>query len=181
MDAEIQDHIDRFVEEIVALAQRAGVEALTAAFEQVAAPLGKTEPMTTPTAAARPTSRKPRAPGRAARSSSKPEPQAEPKPAEVVAPTPEAILTEAAPSNGAARAPTEREVLVLDTVRSLGRASANEIVKRSWLPNGSVHVVLRSLVAGGRVARAKTDRGVEYSLAWSKENLASASVGNLQA
>jgi sugar-specific transcriptional regulator TrmB len=53
---------------------------------------------------------------------------------------------------------------VLDAVRSLVRATAGEVAERCGQPNGSVYVALRSLVAQGLVARAKTARGIEYSL-----------------
>jgi hypothetical protein len=58
----------------------------------------------------------------------------------------------------------QREALVLDTVRLLVRPTAGEIVQRTGLPNGSVHVALRALLAGGRVVRTATARGKEYSL-----------------
>jgi DNA-binding IclR family transcriptional regulator len=59
---------------------------------------------------------------------------------------------------------SDREAVVLETVRSLVRGTATEIAARSGLPNGSVYVTLRTLVARGRVARAGTARGAEYSL-----------------
>ncbi|MDC0676168.1 helix-turn-helix domain-containing protein [Sorangium atrum] len=59
---------------------------------------------------------------------------------------------------------SDREAVVLETVRSLVRGTATEIATRSGLPNGSVYVALRALVARGRVARAGTARGAEYSL-----------------
>jgi hypothetical protein len=55
-------------------------------------------------------------------------------------------------------------MVVLEAVRALVRGTATEIAARSGLPNGSVYVVLRSLVARGKVARAETARGIEYSL-----------------
>lgn len=58
---------------------------------------------------------------------------------------------------------------MLDTVRSLVRGTAAEISARSGLPNGSVYVALRALVARGRVARSETARGLEYSLVSSGE------------
>jgi hypothetical protein len=76
--------------------------------------------------------------------------------------TSEAVI-EPAPSSG------DRETVVLDTVRSLVRATATEIATRSGLPNGSVYVSLRALVGRGRIARAETARGVEYSLVSSGE------------
>jgi hypothetical protein len=53
---------------------------------------------------------------------------------------------------------------VLDAVRSLVRVTAGEIARHTALPNGTVYVLLRSLVARGRVAKTATARGVEYSL-----------------
>jgi sugar-specific transcriptional regulator TrmB len=58
----------------------------------------------------------------------------------------------------------EREVLVLDAVRSLGRATTKEVAERSGQPNGSVGVTLRALVARGQLAKTRTGRGAEYSL-----------------
>jgi DNA-binding IclR family transcriptional regulator len=54
--------------------------------------------------------------------------------------------------------------LVLDAVRALGRATANEVAERSGQPNGSVAVALRSLVARRLVARTETARGIEYTV-----------------
>jgi hypothetical protein len=70
----------------------------------------------------------------------------------------------AAPTTGSASQATEREARVLDAVRDLGNATASEVAERAGLPNGSVVVALRALVARGRVARAKTERGMVYSL-----------------
>jgi outer membrane biosynthesis protein TonB len=74
----------------------------------------------------------------------------------------------AAPAAGeaqaAGRSPSERENAVLEAVRFLVRATTSEIAQRAGLPNGSAHVALRSLLAGGRVARSETARGNEYSL-----------------
>jgi hypothetical protein len=53
---------------------------------------------------------------------------------------------------------------VLDAVRSLMRATASEIAARCGLPNGSVAVTLRGLVARGQVAKAETARGIEYGM-----------------
>jgi hypothetical protein len=53
---------------------------------------------------------------------------------------------------------------VYDAVKSLVRAGANQIALRTRLPNGTVYVVLRALVAAGRVAKTDTARGMEYSL-----------------
>jgi hypothetical protein len=62
------------------------------------------------------------------------------------------------------RAASEREAKVLDAVRFLVRATAGEIAQRTGLPNGTVYVVLRSLVTTGQVAKSDTSRGVEYAL-----------------
>jgi len=83
------------------------------------------------------------------------------------APTgPDATLVETALSSE--RPPEQpvpvREAAVLDAVRFLVRASAGEIANRCGLPNGTVYVVLRSLMADGRVARTETATGSEYSL-----------------
>ncbi|WP_437301096.1 helix-turn-helix domain-containing protein [Sorangium sp. So ce426] len=83
--------------------------------------------------------------------------------------------TTSAPASGADRttagtttatgaSTSDREAVVLETVRALVRGTATEIATRSGLPNGSVYVTLRALVARGRVARAGTARGAEYSL-----------------
>ena len=53
---------------------------------------------------------------------------------------------------------------VLDAVGALGRATAGEVAKHAALPNGSVSVTLRALVARGRVVRTETARGAEHSL-----------------
>jgi uncharacterized membrane protein len=71
------------------------------------------------------------------------------------------VVTSSAP---AAPVP-EREARVLDAVRTLGNATASEVAERTGLPNGSVVVTLRALVARGHVARTKGDRGVEYRVA----------------
>jgi uncharacterized membrane protein len=80
------------------------------------------------------------------------------RPATVAAPA-------AAASNAAPAPPAPREAAVLDAVRSLGQGTAAEIARQGGLPNGTVYVVLRALVARGHVARSDTARGVEYRAA----------------
>lgn len=65
--------------------------------------------------------------------------------------------------NGVAQV-VDRETLVLDAVRTLIRPTAGEIAQQCGLPNGSAYVVLRALVASGRVAKIEAARGQEYSL-----------------
>lgn len=74
----------------------------------------------------------------------------------------EPITAETVTETGAST--SDREAVVLETARCLVRGTAAEIATRSGLPNGSVYVALRALVARGRVARAETARGIEYSL-----------------
>ncbi len=64
------------------------------------------------------------------------------------------------PVQGAA----EREALMLETVRTLVRATAGEIAQHGGLPSGTAYVVLKQLITNGRVAKTETARGVEYSL-----------------
>ena len=64
------------------------------------------------------------------------------------------------PVQGAA----EREALMLESVRTLVRATAGEIAQHGGLPSGTAYVVLKQLIANGRVAKTETARGVEYSL-----------------
>ena len=81
-------------------------------------------------------------------------------PASTVAPSSPAT-TSSAP---AAPVP-EREALVLDAVRTLGRATASEVAERTGQPNGTVGVALRGLVARGLIDTTRTTNGAEYSLA----------------
>jgi hypothetical protein len=64
------------------------------------------------------------------------------------------------PVQGAA----EREALMLESVRTLVRATAGEIAQHGGLPSGTAYVVLKQLITNGRVAKTETARGVEYSL-----------------
>ena len=64
------------------------------------------------------------------------------------------------PVHGAA----EREALMLESVRTLVRATAGEIAQHGGLPSGTAYVVLKQLITNGRVAKTETARGVEYSL-----------------
>jgi hypothetical protein len=85
------------------------------------------------------------------------------------APTSVADPTTASTTTATGASASNREAVVLDTVRTLVRGTATEIATRSGLPNGSVYVSLRALVGRGRIARAETARGVEYSLVSSGE------------
>ena len=60
--------------------------------------------------------------------------------------------------------PAEREALMLESVRTLVRATAGEIAQHGGLPSGTAYVVLKQLISNGRVAKTETARGVEYSL-----------------
>jgi uncharacterized membrane protein len=87
---------------------------------------------------------------------------------ETEGPVTQRLPTSASPvtTSSAPAAPVpEREALVLDAVRALGKATASEVAERTGQPNGSVAVALRMLVARGLVARTKTERGVEYNVA----------------
>jgi hypothetical protein len=64
------------------------------------------------------------------------------------------------PVQGAA----EREALMLESVRTLVRATAGEIAQHGGLPSGAAYVVLKQLITNGRVAKTETARGMEYSL-----------------
>ena len=64
------------------------------------------------------------------------------------------------PVQGAA----EREALMLESVRTLVRATAGEIAQHGGLSSGTAYVVLKQLITNGRVAKTETARGVEYSL-----------------
>ena len=188
MDA-IRQRVDSFVREILTIAGRAREERRADALAVVTrmlAGLGNDaggEPATTAG------SRKPRAPAqrkaeRPKASTARPAPAlaaaaprrrgrppkaasavaSAPKPAAVELPPAPATLPTGVASVGARREASDREALVLDAVRSLGRATATEVAGRCGQPNGSVFVALRALVAHGRVARAKTPKGIEYSI-----------------
>jgi hypothetical protein len=58
----------------------------------------------------------------------------------------------------------EREALMLESVRTLVRATAGEIAQHGGLPSGTAYVALKQLIANGRVAKIETSRGMEYSL-----------------
>ncbi len=58
----------------------------------------------------------------------------------------------------------EREALMLESVRTLVRATAGEIAQHGGLPSGTAYVALKQLIANGRVAKIETARGMEYSL-----------------
>jgi hypothetical protein len=58
----------------------------------------------------------------------------------------------------------EREALMLESVRTLVRATAGEIAQHGGLPSGTAYVALKQLIANGRVAKMETARGMEYSL-----------------
>lgn len=188
---DIKKRVDRFVEEILSLIRRVQEEHRAMALRTVTAMLtgrperatsehrrGTTSEKSQDLPAKRPTRRTisrvlrpsmPAAPAPAAPTPAAPamrkrkliatSPVSASLPADT---TPEATI-EPAPSSG------DRETVVLEAVRVLVRATAAEIAKHNGLPNGSVYVVLRSLVARGKVARAETARGIEYSLVSSGE------------
>ncbi|WP_441286177.1 helix-turn-helix domain-containing protein [Sorangium sp. KYC3313] len=181
----IKERVDRFVKDILSLVERAQDEHRAAAHRTVTtmlADLGR--PAANASSERRPKPRK--RPAHAQRSVAKPT-------RSVAKPTrsgkqgalsgassssttaPSTRKTSAPPASGADRttagtmtatgaSTSDREAVVLETVRSLVRGTATEIATRSGLPNGSVYVALRALVARGRVARAGTARGAEYSL-----------------
>jgi hypothetical protein len=74
--------------------------------------------------------------------------------------TPTEPVSQRRPVQGAA----EREALMLESVRTLVRATAGEIAQHGGLPSGTAYVVLKQLISNGRVAKTETARGVEYSL-----------------
>lgn len=179
---DIKERVDRFVEEILDLIRRIQEEHRATALRTVTAMLadlrrpaarpsserrqkrrnGTAPPeksVATPVARTKPSplSRAPRA-STLATSATKPS-----APTSVTEPIMAETMTEAVVST------SDREAVVLETARCLVRGTAAEIAARSGLPNGSVYVALRALVARGRVARAETARGIEYSLVSSGE------------
>jgi hypothetical protein len=75
-----------------------------------------------------------------------------------------APVSTATPANGAARPVPDREARVLDAVGTLVRPTAGEVAGQTGLPNGSVAVALRALLARGLVTQRRTGRGMEYAL-----------------
>ncbi|WP_437615450.1 helix-turn-helix domain-containing protein [Sorangium sp. So ce834] len=182
----IEERVDSFVKEILRLVRRVQEEHRAAARRTVKAMLTDPgRPAANASSERRPKRRK--APAQRQKSvagparsrkhgtrSAAPSASATAAPAtkSIVAPATKSIV---APASGADRttagmmaatgaSTSEREAVVLETVRSLVRGTATEIATRSGLPNGSVYVALRALMARGRVARAETARGFEYSL-----------------
>jgi hypothetical protein len=170
----IKERVDRFVDEILSLMRRVQEEHRAAALRTVTAMLagrperatsvhrrGATSGKSQPVPAKRPTrgtrSRVLR-PSTTAAPARKKAPATSPVSASIPADRTAEATIEPVPSSGG------RETVVLEAVRALVRGTAAEIAKHGGLPNGSVYVVLRSLVARGKVARAETPRGVEYSL-----------------
>jgi hypothetical protein len=72
--------------------------------------------------------------------------------------------TEPASQRRLVQGAAEREALMLESVRTLVRATAGEIAQHGGLPSGTAYVVLKQLIANGRVAKIETSRGMEYSL-----------------
>jgi hypothetical protein len=103
--------------------------------------------------ARRPPSRRPRSKVVAA-------PQADPTALPDAAPA----APKAGPADSHTAPLTEREERVLGAVADLVRATAADVVDHAGLPNGSVTVALRALVARGRLVRRETPSGVEYAL-----------------
>jgi hypothetical protein len=177
------DHlVDRLVEDILDILQRAAQEHRDTALQTIASMLGGASPRTVAPRAA--TGRvAPAAPPAPARRAPAPSPRAAAVVAEAAKPAPSrpsrarvmpldrpvsAPAAEPAPSSeerpSSAAAASERETTVLEAVRNLVRATASEVAERCNLPNGTTYVVLRALVAGRRVAKTETARGIEYSL-----------------
>lgn len=166
--------IDHFVEDIQALVQRAAHEAV----REVLACLGA--PSAAPAPAAELPVQRPK-PGK------RPVARALPRPARASlppapSPTESAVASERieTPPQPAEPAPTERETLVLRAVDDLIRATAGEVAEHTALPNGTVSVTLRALVARGRLLRAETPRGVEYSVVASDRSAASSKPASSQ-
>jgi hypothetical protein len=175
---DIRERVDRFVEEILGLIRRLQEEHRATALRTVTTMLAD---MRRPAARASSERRQKRQSGTTQRRKSVVAPAVGTKHAAASRPSSAWTPTEPTPSSvpaspsvaepitaGAvtetATSTSEREAVVLETVRTLVRGTATEIATRSGLPNGSVYVALRSLVTRGRVARAETARGVEYSL-----------------
>ncbi len=185
----IEELVDRFVAGILEVIQEARGEQRAAALAVVESMLSERGPSSgrrspreaearadhAPHAAHAPSRKSPRQPRQAAKPAAAPRrghaARAHAAPAHASAHTPALDAGPAAapaPESEPAAEPTlrhPREVLVLDAVRSLGRGTAAEIARQGGLPNGTVYVVLRSLVARGQVAKAETARGLEYRIA----------------
>lgn len=113
----------------------------------------KPEPAPKKGSAQRPPSRQPRSKAVAA-------PQADPGALRAAAPA----APKAGPADSHTAPLTEREERVLGAVADLVSATAADVVDHAGLPNGSVTVALRALVARGRLSRRDAPSGVEYTL-----------------
>jgi hypothetical protein len=126
-----------------------------------------TKPVASPAPAVQPRARHPRMivvpTGQSSATYKPPTPAFESRPSASATPTMESPVEPASqrrPVQGAA----EREALMLESVRTLVRATAGEIAQHGGLPSGTAYVVLKQLITNGRVAKTETARGVEYSL-----------------
>src|SRR5262245_25192872 len=168
----IKERVDRFVEEILSLIRRVQEEHRATACRSVTAMLADlARPAAKASSERRPKGRKRTAnakktvatPVRSGKHGTRPRASrswtaSAPDTRRISAPAPIADPATAVNATGAAG--SDREAVVLDTVRALVRGTTTEIATRCGLPNGSVYVALRALVARGRVARAETARGV---------------------
>ncbi|WP_437947550.1 helix-turn-helix domain-containing protein [Sorangium sp. So ce296] len=174
----IEERVDRFVKDILRLVRRVQEEHRATARRAVTAmltdpgrpaanasserrPKRRKAPAPTPKSVAGPVRSRKHGTRSGAPSAST---TAAPATKRIVAPASGADRTTAGVLAATGASTSEREAVVLETVRSLVRGTATEIATRSGLPNGSVYVALRALMARGRVARAETARGFEYSL-----------------
>jgi hypothetical protein len=185
MGDEIAARVERFVAEMKAAVARAARSAVEEAFAGLGggeARASVAAPTPAPARAARPQPA-PKQARRGARAAAVRTPAPLPAAAAPRPPSPRprgkaVAAPQASPGvvPGAARAPqpvaedshtapvTEREERVLAAVADLVCATAADVVEHSGLPNGSVTVALRALVARGRLSRRETSSGVEYTL-----------------
>lgn len=178
----IKERVDRFVKEILSLVQRVQEEHRATARRTVTILTDLGRPAANASSERRPKRRK--GPAHTKKSVARPvrsgkhgtlsgasssSTTAAPATRRILTPASGADRTTAGTMTATGASTSDREAVVLETVRSLVRGTATEIATRSGLPNGSVYVALRALVARGRVARAETARGVEYSLVSSGE------------
>ena len=175
---DIRERVDRFVEEILGLIRRMQEEHRATALRTVTTMLADIRRPAVRASSERrqkrrngttPSRKSVAAPGASTRHAAPSRPSsaltpAEPATSSVPTPPSGADPITAGTVTETAASTSEREAVVLETVRALVRGTATEIATRSGLPNGSVYVALRALVTRGRVARAETARGVEYSL-----------------
>jgi len=93
-----------------------------------------------------------------------PTPSAQPTQLDLTGMESTASVSEPASQRRPVQGAAEREALMLESVRTLVRATAGEIAQHGGLPSGTAYVVLKQLISNGRVAKTETARGVEYSL-----------------